>query len=156
MPRLRWQFVVFGHNEHDIVRAKQLASELNMEFYPKLNYDPDYSPVQNIALVKKESGLRYVSREEFRQKRSREYAVPCKQVWFSPQINWDGKLLGCCMNVWSDFGNVFEAGLENCLKSERYTYTKKLLMGKAKAREDIPCTNCYIFLSAKGPVADMF
>jgi MoaA/NifB/PqqE/SkfB family radical SAM enzyme len=156
LPRLRWQFVVFGHNEHDIKSARQKAEELGMEFYPKLNYDQDYSPVQDTEAVRKASGLKYVSREEFRQKKNREYAVPCKQVFFSPQINWDGRLLGCCMNVWSDFGNVFETGFESCLKSERYVYTKKLLMGKAGAREDIPCTNCSIFLSAKAPVTDMF
>ena len=156
LPRLRWQFVVFGHNEHDIESARRKAGELGMEFYPKLNYDPVYSPVQDIEAVRMASGLRYVSRQEFRQKKNREYVVPCKQLWFSPQINWDGKLLGCCMNVWSDFGNVFDAGLETCLKSERYVYTKKLLRGKVKAREDIPCTKCTIFLSAKGPVSDMF
>jgi len=156
LPRLRWQFVVFGHNEHDIESARRKAEELCMEFYPKLNYDPVYSPVRDIEAVRRASGLRYVSRQEFRQKKNREYVVPCKQLWFSPQINWDGKLLGCCMNVWSDFGNVFYAGLETCLKSERYVYTKKLLRGKVKAREDIPCTKCTIFLSAKGPVSDMF
>jgi len=155
-PHLRWQFVVFGHNEHEIAQARLMADELGMEFYPKLNYDAAYSPVQDAQAVKQASGLRYASRDEFRQGKSREYVVPCKQLWFSPQINWDGKLLGCCMNIWSDFGNVFDTGLENCLKSERYVYTKKLLMGKARAREDIPCINCYIFLSAKGPVTDMF
>ena len=156
LPRLRWQFVVFGHNEHEIESAKQKAEELGMEFHPKLNYDQDYSPVQDAEAVRKASGLRYVSRGEFRRNNSRGYPLACKQVWFSPQINWDGTLLGCCMNVWSGFGNVFEAGLEKCLRSERYVYTKQLLRGKVKARADIPCTECRVFLSADGPVTDMF
>lgn len=38
----------------------------------------------------------------------------------NPQINWDGKLLGCCLNFWGDFGgNAFEQGLERILTSEK-------------------------------------
>jgi len=66
----------------------------------------------------------------------------CYQLWDSPQINWDGKLLGCCVNRKKDFGNVFEEGLENCLKSEKYIYAKNMLKGKVRPREDIPCFDC--------------
>ena len=31
-PGLTWQFVVFGHNEHEIARAREMAEELGMEF----------------------------------------------------------------------------------------------------------------------------
>ena len=144
-PRLQWQFIVFGHNEHEIPLAKKLAKQLGMEFYPKLNWDPVYSPVKNKKFVKKQIGLNSVSRQEFRNKNQREYMLPCYQLWISPQINWDGKLLGCCMNTYSDFGNVFEEGLSKCLNSERYIYAKKMLLGKKKAREDIPCSICPIY-----------
>lgn len=155
-PKLRWQFIIFGHNEHEIILAKQMAWELNMDFYLKLNYDTSFSPIKNIDSVKKVSGLKYISREDFRQKKNREYALPCTQFWLSPQINWDGKLLGCCMNIYSDFGNVFELGFENCLKSEKYVYTKEMLLGKVNARDDIPCTRCYIYLSSKGSIINVF
>ncbi len=156
LPRLRWQFIVFGHNEHEIEKARRMAEELGMEFYPKLNYDNDYSPVSDPEAVKKASGLKYVSRKEYRERRKKEYALPCKQFWFSPQVNWDGKLLGCCMNTFSDYGNVFETGLSECMQSERYRYTKDLLLGKVPPRDDIPCLKCSIYISASGPVARMF
>ena len=34
-PALRWQDVAFGHNEHEIGRARAMARELGMEFYVK-------------------------------------------------------------------------------------------------------------------------
>jgi MoaA/NifB/PqqE/SkfB family radical SAM enzyme len=36
-PQLTWQFVVFGHNEHEIPVARRLASDLGMKFSPKLS-----------------------------------------------------------------------------------------------------------------------
>lgn len=155
-PRLRWQFIIFGHNEHEITKARDMARELNMEFYPKLNLDSNYSPVKDKESVKRASGLRYITREDFRLKKKKEYALPCKQLWLSPQINWDGKLLGCCMNIYSDFGNVFESGLSNCINGEKYVYAKRLLMGKEKVRDDIPCIQCDIYLRSQTPVTKMF
>jgi MoaA/NifB/PqqE/SkfB family radical SAM enzyme len=31
-PKLSWQFVVFGHNEHEIPLAREMANSLNMSF----------------------------------------------------------------------------------------------------------------------------
>src|SRR5216684_1330747 len=38
-PLLYWQFVVFGHNEHEIQAARAMAAERGMEFVPKLSWD---------------------------------------------------------------------------------------------------------------------
>jgi MoaA/NifB/PqqE/SkfB family radical SAM enzyme len=37
LPLLSWQFIIFGHNEHEIPRVKEFCRELNMVFNPKLN-----------------------------------------------------------------------------------------------------------------------
>ena len=146
-PKLCWQFVIFGHNEHEIPIAREMAEELGMEFNPILSWDPSFSPVTDKEFVRRESGLGVATKEEFEQKNAEGYIFVCNQLWRSPQINWDGKLLGCCVNTWGDFGNVFEEGLENCLKSEKYIYTKKMLIGREKARDDIPCSKCPTYWS---------
>jgi len=28
----------------------------------------------------------------------------CHQLWHAPVLNWDGRVMGCCRNFWSDFG----------------------------------------------------
>jgi len=139
-PHLVWQFVVFGHNEHELPRAKKMAKDLDMGFVVKQNWNKTYSPVKNKDFVRQEMGFNTLDDYEQRQKRlSTPY---CYQLWDSPQINWDGKLLGCCVNRKKTFGNVFEEGLESCLKSEKYTYAKKMLQGKVEPRKDIPCFEC--------------
>jgi MoaA/NifB/PqqE/SkfB family radical SAM enzyme len=142
-PLLVWQFVVFGHNEHELPAAKKMAKALKMGFAVKLNWNKSYSPVKDEALVRREMGY---STQKDNERKNQRLATPyCFQLWDSPQINWDGKLLGCCVNRRKDFGNVFEQGLESCLKSEKYTYAKKMLQGKVMPRKDIACFDCPYF-----------
>ncbi len=139
-PKLIWQYVVFGHNENDIINAKQLAKNLNMEFRAKLNVVPNYSPIHNTEKVLKDANINSVKTED-------DWGiVMCNQLWESPQINWDGNILGCCHNNWATFGgNVFEKNLDECLNSEPMIYAREMLMGHVPAREDIPCTTCEFF-----------
>jgi len=141
-PKLKWQFVIFGHNEYELPVAKDMAKRLDMEFIPKLNWDSEYSPVRDKEFVMKEGSLEFIDREEFRKKTKKEYISPCHQLWKNPIINWDGKLLGCCVNFKRDFGNVFKLGLNRCLKSKDYVYMMKVVRGKEKVREDLPCFDC--------------
>lgn len=141
LPLLDWQFVVFGHNEHEITAAKTMAAKLNMRFRPKLSWDSGFSPIQNSDAVRKATGIAASSREEYLKNQDKEYLRPCAQMWTNPQINWDGKILGCCYNYWSDFGNLFNVSdLKNSF--ERLQYAKKMLLGQAPPREDMPCSNC--------------
>lgn len=148
-PLLNWQFVVFGHNEHEIPLARKLASELNMKFYLKLSWDSKFSPIRDQEFVRKETGV--TSREEFKQKYGVAYKQEiCHQLWEQPQINWDGKVLGCCRNFWGDFGgNAFKDGLLKSLNNENIRYARDMLLGKKVAREDIPCATCSIYLGMR-------
>jgi len=152
-PKLSWQFVVMGHNEHELPAAKRMAMDLGMRFTPKMNWEPAFSPLKDVDFVRRESGLEISSGG---YSKSPYY---CNQLWDSPQINWDGKLLGCCCNFWEDFGNVFESGLKHCLKGDKYVYAKKMLLGKRKSRGDMPCTRCSgfeSFLNEKAVVKSLF
>lgn len=147
-PLLRWQFVVFGHNEREIPAARGLAAELKMDFSPKLSWDDEVSPVRDRDFVLRETGLDAASRDEYRRHIGEDYAQGiCRQLWTHPQINWDGKVLGCSRNFWGDFGaNAFTTGLDQAINAEPMRYARAMLTGKAPAREDIPCSTCEIYL----------
>ena len=152
-PELVWQYIIMEHNENDIVRAKVMAKELQMKIRFKLTWDSGYIP-ENADMLRKETGLKYLSREEVLESEGRLYNYPmCHQLWISPQINWDGRLLGCCGVYADDFGvNVFETGLKEAVNSENYKYAKKLLEGKAGVRENmknIPCAGCDTYKTMK-------
>ncbi|HOW27818.1 MAG TPA: SPASM domain-containing protein [Elusimicrobiota bacterium] len=124
-PVLYWQFVVFAHNEHELADARHMARRLNMYFIPQCNWSPSYAPrtgTTDIGIVPQ--------------------TLPCHQLWISPQINWDGRLLGCCVNHWDDYGNVFESGLERLLGSPKYRLAKKMFNHPGISDVGIPCDRC--------------
>lgn len=144
-PVLTWQFVVFGHNEHELPVARNMARELGMRFRPKLSWDSDFSPIRNRSFVEREAGA--ASRADFKASTGNDYMSGiCHQLWNAPQINWDGRVLGCCRNFWGEFGgNAFQEGLTAVVNSERMNYARAMLQGKQPPREDIPCTTCEIY-----------
>jgi len=151
-PILQWQFVAFGHNEHEIEKARQLAGDLNMNFNLKLSWDDLYfesfSPVNDMDKIRSEMPSGVSDRKEFEEKFRKIYIGNCcKQLWQNPRINYDGRLLGCCINYWDDFGNVFEQGVEVCMNSEKMKATRNLLMGYKSERNDLPCFKCKVYKS---------
>jgi Radical SAM superfamily len=143
--------VIFGHNEHEIPLARRVARELGMTFRTKLSWDPDFSPVRDKQKVRQESGVGAATREEYREREGVDLMQGiCHQLWDQPQVNWDGKLLGCCRNFWGDFGgNAFRDGLAACLGNEKIAHARRVLRGQTSARDDIPCTTCEIYLGMR-------
>ncbi len=144
-PLLTWQFIVFGHNEHEISLARRRAGELNMRFRLKLSWDETFSPVRNPGLVRREIG--YASRSEYRLQHGIDqvYGI-CRDLWERPQINWDGRVLGCSRNFWRTFsGNAFSDGLVPTLNTEDMAAARAMLSGEPGVRADVACSTCDIY-----------
>jgi MoaA/NifB/PqqE/SkfB family radical SAM enzyme len=141
-PHLIFQFIVFGHNEHEIARVGLLARLLKMEMCFFLNRVPDELSVRDRTRVRQFVG--YADRGESLLKEGKNYMRhKCYQMWIKPHINWDGKLLGCSSNVWGSYaGRVFDSDLGEQFNNEKMQYCRDMLMGKKPPREDIPCTKC--------------
>ena len=97
-PFLNWKFVLFGHNEHEVKKAQRLAKKLNMEIFFVTNWDPSFSPVKDLDLVKKLTGVTgktHTPRSRLKQFINKEIDwYYCNFLWEAPQINWDGQILG--------------------------------------------------------------
>jgi len=151
VPSLRWQFIVFGHNEHEIPIAREMAEKLGMEFCPKLTWDAKFSPIRDGEFVRAQTGWQSITRDEYEKEHGENFGSGiCHQLWDAPQINWDGKVIGCCRNFWGDFGgNAFTDGLMNSINNEKMTYARDMLSGQQPARDDIPCTTCEIYVAMR-------
>jgi hypothetical protein len=133
-PSLVWKFILFDHSKHELHGARRLARKYNMRFIsaPCIPTGTDIRDNNANSLARK-----YMPR--FKKYRY------CAQLWIDPQINWDGEFLGCCTNINYSFGNVFTSDLDECIKSEKYQYTKKMVCGEVPVRKDSPCCNCSAF-----------
>ena len=145
-PILTWQFIVFGHNEHEIPLAARMAKELNMGFYTKPSWYPDFSPTAAHRRRAKTASHQTPAPAQRNEPRWASRLV-CGQLWHGPQLTFDGTVLGCCCNCtgWGDFGNAFDDGLMPSLNGEKLRYARAMLLGRRPAREDIPCTRCPSF-----------
>jgi len=154
-PRLHWQFIAFGHNEHEIDAARSMARDLDMTFGVKLSwedlYTPDFSPVVDKDAVRRENGGNVASRSEFRETFGREYYLSdcCSNLWSSPQVNFDGRVLGCPVNHWGDFGNAFRDGLLPVINGEKMSHAREMLLGLREEQGDLPCVKCRFYESMK-------
>jgi len=153
-PVLQWQFIPFGHNEHEIDKARKMAKELNMLFKVKLSWDDLYtetfSPIKNATTIRKASSTGTASREEFQERYSRYYTSNvCLRFWSKPRVNYDGKLLVCSINYWGDYGNVLKDGLNDCFNGKKANYAREMLMGKREELPQIPCSRCKIYKKRK-------
>jgi MoaA/NifB/PqqE/SkfB family radical SAM enzyme len=144
-PVLTWQFIVFGHNQHEIVQARTLAAKLGMQFQLKLSWDIDFSPVRNPGPIRREAG--FSSRAEYRNKRGLDPGHRiCNMLWEQPQINWDGRILGCSRNFWGEFGgNAFADGLLRSANSPGIRSARKMLIGAKESDRSVPCSACQIY-----------
>lgn len=140
-PKLSWQFVIFGHNEHEIPLVKELCKKYNMAFNPKLNYST-FSPVRNKDFVRKESGLGVADRAEYKKKKGTEYKSPCYHCFSSPQINWNGDIIGCSVNKWRSLGNLRENNIAEWEESNTYASLVNLLFFGVRDESDLPCYHC--------------
>lgn len=144
-PLLTWQYIIMDTTQDvtEIQAAKSMAHSLGMDISFKKTWNEDFIP-DFPEILEKETGLSFSTNSPFLFNWN-----PCLELWNSPQINWDGRLLGCCCVYLDDFKcNVFELGLENALKTKEVLYAKDLLQGYVSLDStiDIPCNTCKEFL----------
>lgn len=147
LPILQWQYILMEHNECDLEKASLMAKELNMNIFYKYECVKGEFEPKDRERIEKITGLDCFSMNEYNSKFDHTYGSDmCYQTIFCPQINYDGRLLGCCMLWKEDLGvNVFEKGLVDALNSEKYLKMIRLLLGIEQsfdAAEGIPCLHC--------------
>jgi hypothetical protein len=142
LPRLILQFIPFPHNEHEMKKAAIIARAMGMDIDFKLNVFNGYAPLQNRENLTEWLG--YFDKDSYLKKTGKVYMRDiCLQLWRSPQVNWDGRLLGCSNNMsvcYAEYalGRAFFREINN----GHIQYARKMLMGLAPQRDDIPCSVC--------------
>ncbi len=141
-PIMRWQYVILPYNSsiEEIRKAKDMAKDLGMEIYFKKDWR-NFIP-KNVKEVEKETNLLY--EEGTLLSNWEERWVPCTEVLFNPQVNWDGRFLGCCNLIDEIYDlNAFELSLEEILNSKEIKDVVKLVMGKYHGKEKAKTSKCY-------------
>ncbi|MFO0552336.1 MAG: glycosyltransferase [Polyangiaceae bacterium] len=145
LPRLTWKFILFGHNEHEVEQARQIARSLDMRFVVAMQSEDEVSPVRDRERAR--SLLGWVDAKTYREERGEDArAGICTQLWLKPQIHYDGAVLGCCYNSWRPFeGNAVREGVERALNGDGIQRARAMLMGKLPPDPAVPCATCDVY-----------
>ena len=135
-PHLRCQFIIMESNYHQLEDIAKLAEEYHMSIYYKKEWGNHFTP-EDIEYVKQVTGLDY-------DESCNPNEGYCYQMIFSPQINWDGRLLGCVIVYRDDWGvNAFEDGLISSLNCNRYRDAICNLLDGGNIKDlKNPCIDC--------------
>jgi len=151
LPEVKWQYVIMENTEdkEQIIGAKEMAKSLGIEICFKLTWDRSYIPKNEVEL-KELTNLNYLTQTQYEKstgklyRRDDKFNNKCGQLWSFPQINWDGKVMGCCANRIPFNINVFDLGensIQKLFNNEEFKSAKDWLCNK---NTDIitPCHSC--------------
>lgn len=138
-PRIVWKFILMDHNQHEVEKAIKTTQKLNIEICFAIDYR-GFHPKDPDKLTKL-TGIDFNCVDEFDD-------TYCRYMMEWPQINWDGRLLGCCITYKTDWKkNVFKDGLIESLNSNYYRHAIYTLLGdKTDYKEENQCNkHCYTY-----------
>ena len=144
-PHLRWQFILMNHNQHEVEAAVHMAHELDMEIDFKPDWRGNFVP-QNPEELSRITGMSYTDQYEYASQEGHQWIsdVICGQMILSPQVNWDGRVLGCCNSFKHDWGiNAFETPLGELFDNANYRAAVVSLLSGTDGKDHIgPCREC--------------
>lgn len=143
-PILQWQYIIFKHNLKEVKQAVHIAREMNMtSIYFKEPWNKEVTKYDTDFLYRFIPFRQYYDKEIQAIIKENEYDL-CLQPWIAPQINWDGRLLGCCCSTHNDLDvNVFDLGLKKALTSIKMKQMRSILTGKIISNCQLACRYCY-------------
>ncbi len=128
LPFITWQFIVFGHNKHEMKQAKDLVK--------KWGFD-------RIVFIENRGDMG----KELFYKKNESSKKTCNFLWNQSVVNWDGSVSPCCLyyDEKYDFGNVFKDGFEAVWNNDNYQKARgiiKLEKAVDSRGKNLVCFNC--------------
>lgn len=141
-PHIIFQFLVVGHNEHQIDDLYALAKQVGVDEV-KLKSAQIYDYEKGSSLIpKNEKYSRYSKKKDGTYKLKYEIKDECWKMWHSSLITWDGKVVPCCFDKDAThvMGDLKKQNFKEVWQSTKY---KKFRSQIIKGRKEIDiCNNC--------------
>jgi radical SAM protein with 4Fe4S-binding SPASM domain len=141
-PHVIWQFVVFGHNEHQVEAVKKLGKELGVgEVKIKTAQIYDFEN-GNDMIPHNDAYSRYEKDEQGTFRIKNKMLNQCWRMWQGCVITWDGKIVPCCFDKDAKYrlGNLETESFRSVWYSEAYNNFRRSVLNSRNSI-DI-CTNC--------------
>ena len=140
-PHIVWQFIVFGHNEHQIKNMKALAKEYGVDALG-IKTAQIYDFESNLDLIPNNPEYSRYDVSKGKPTIKNKLLNHCWRLWHSCVITWDGKIAPCCFDkdATHQFGSLNTNKFRDIWKNDSYNSFRKLVL-KSRKNIDI-CQNC--------------
>lgn len=140
-PFIIFQFIVMGHNEHQIEAVQNLSKDIGVDSL-QLKTVQIYDHLDGSHLLpKKEEYARYNKTNRVLQIKN-NLINACWKMWHSCVITWDGNIVPCCFDKDAShtLGNISHQTLKSIWKNQVYAAFRNSIL---KSRKEIEiCKNC--------------
>jgi len=135
-PIIKTKMLVMKHNEHQINDFKKLSKELGVDQIELGNIQINPKTAKNWLPDNPE--YKYASYEQSRD------VEPCHWPWSGMVVNWNGDVSPCCIvdDSNSDFGNIFDVGLDKLWNNEYYISARSEFAKEKEMTKFTICNMC--------------
>jgi radical SAM protein with 4Fe4S-binding SPASM domain len=140
-PFIMWQFIVFGHNEHEIDEIKALAEEVGVD-HLALKSAQIYDFDKGSDLLPKNPKYARYSKAGDSYKIKNGLLNQCWRMWHGCVVTWDGKIVPCCFDKDASYqlGDISKVNFKDIWQGQEYQRFRRLIL---KSRSNIEiCKNC--------------
>lgn len=141
-PHVIFQFLVVGHNEHQLNDVKKLAAEIGVDEV-KFKTAQIYNFENGSELIPKNPKYsRYKKNADGKYSIKNGLADHCWKMWHSCVITWDGKVVPCCFDKDAHYvlGDLTQKSFREIWEGQPYNQFRKTLFN---SRSEIEmCRNC--------------
>lgn len=133
-PFIEWQFIVFKHNEHELLLAKRLAKEIgvdNIVFMPAYTEDLSYDSSDEKYHLPKLSPL------------TKRY--DCKHLWSTLAFHWNGNVVPCCYDYFGKiaYGDLLNEDFGQIWNNEYFQKSRSIIKeGTKNISNNLFCSTC--------------
>jgi len=144
-PYIRWQFLVFRHNEHEIEQVQIIGRDLGIDVGITKAFigNKDWIPLNNDYSHYQIKGINYECTSEC-LKTPQE--AMCNWPWEAIVINPNGSVSPCCSveDEKDDFGNIFQQSFIEIWNNQSFRVARRYIKDKKTVpnRNNNICINC--------------
>ncbi len=149
LPRIDWQFLVTGQNEHELPQAEAMANKLGVRFHAKRMRVglSEFDKKSSAAIAEKDA--QWIPKDEsynrYRPKKRRRKV--CKSLWDRVIVSWQGWIAPCCQVYKSEhhFAQGFPDDFKAVWNGPEYVAARQLFGpdGSPEAQEmRLVCVRC--------------
>lgn len=150
-PRLVWQFIVFGHNEHEMEKAAALAESAGAD---EIRFISSFANMERLTGTSAAQKLKELAGYLPGDRRFHLYApdagkrpakpTRCAYLWGQMSLRADGGVAPCCGSYHrkDDFGSVKERGILDVWNNANYRRARRALRSGGHARSGTICDDC--------------